>query len=342
MKSPLISVIIPFYNTGNLSQKLISNVLGQSYKNLEIILVNDGSTDDTLNFLEKIKKQDKRIVLINQKNSGSPAGARNTGLQKVKGKYVMFIDSDDEIDLKIVEKMFVKIQKTNSDLITCGFKYHRLSDDSTAEIFTNPVTKKHQEENSISYIVRLLGDDGRLYSVVNKIFRTDIIKKHRLKFDEKLNFGEDLLFVLDYLKHADKLDFLYEPLYTYHYGTNTSTVKNSALKYENWQQNWRFLVDWFQPENQYETDNLNWIKYRWSYSYCLAIFRSNKTNHQKRMLLKQAVEDKSLPKTGHTRNIGRKKYLMEQSYRIAHKTTATLFIFISIVKKIKKAGLYHE
>jgi glycosyltransferase involved in cell wall biosynthesis len=274
--------------------------------------------------------------LIDQKNAG-PAAARNTGLQKIKGEFVMFFDSDDEVDLKIVEKMLGRLQKTNSDLIACGFKYHRLSDDSVADIFTNPAATRLKCESLSSYVVRLLGNDGRLYSVANKIFRTDNIKNHQLKFDNKLNFGEDLIFVLNYLRYATKINYIYEPLYRYHYGTGTSTVKNSSLKYENWQQNWHFLTNWFQPQNQYETDNLNWIKYRWSYSYCLAVCRSGKTNRQRRILLKQAVKDKTLPKIGHIRNIGREKYLLEKLYRIARKTTFTLLIFSVFIVKIKKS-----
>ncbi|MCL1839717.1 glycosyltransferase [Candidatus Saccharibacteria bacterium] len=338
MSSPLVSIIIPFYNTGNRAQKLIKDVLDQSYKNLQIIFVNDGSTDNTLNLLEKSAEQDKRITLINQKNSGSAAGARNSGLQKATGEFIMFADSDDEISQQFVKKMLNKIQTTNSDLVTCGFKYHRLSTSTTTEAFTNPVAKQRPSESLSAYVIRLLGNNGHLYSVVNKIFRTDLIKQHQLKFDSKLNFGEDLLFVLTYLKHAKQISFLYEPLYTYHYGTQTSTVKNSSLKYENWQQNWQFLTKWFRPHSPAETDCLNWIKYRWSYSYCLAVYRSSKPRSQKYELLRAAVKDSNLPPVGSPKNIGTGKYLQEKFYRVARKNPSTLYKFIAAVAKIKQAG----
>jgi glycosyltransferase involved in cell wall biosynthesis len=339
MKTPLVSIIIPFYNTGALADKLIASTLNQSYKNLEIIFVNDGSTDDTPKLLEKFQKQDKRVILISQENSGSAAGSRNSGLKKVTGKYIMFFDSDDEVHPKFVEKMLSKIQKTSSDLVTCGFKYHRLSDGSTVDAFTNKVAARNPDERLESHIIRLIGNDGHLYSVVNKIFRADLIRKHSLKFDAKLDFGEDLLFVLNYLKHVSRIEFIYEPLYYYNYGTATSTVKNSSLKRENWQKNWQFISSWLQPQNQYETDNLNWIKYRWSYSYCLAVCRLDKTGSQKRALLKKAPKNRELPKVGKIKHIGLGKYLQEKTYRRASKNTNLLFIFTNVVLRVKKANM---
>jgi len=338
MSSPLVSIIVPFFNTGNSAKKLIHDILNQSYRNLQIVFINDGSTDNTPKLLKNAQKQDKRIVLIDQKNSGSAASARNSGLAKATGQYVMFCDSDDEIDSKFAEKMLAKIRQAHSDLVTCGFKYHRLSDNSTTTVFTNPVADRRPSENLPAYVVRLLGNDGHLFSVVNKIFRTDLIKKHRLTFDSKLDFGEDLVFVLNYLKHAQKIDFLYEPLYTYHYGTSTSTVSVSSLKYENWQQNWQFLTSWFHPKNQVETDHLNWVNYRYGYSYCLAVCRSSQKHRQKRALISKAAKNKKLPQVGKLKHIGRKKYLLERLYRLASKTTFTLFALSALLVKIKKAN----
>jgi glycosyltransferase involved in cell wall biosynthesis len=338
MKTPLVSIVIPFYNTGNPAKKLISSVLEQSYENLEIIFVNDGSTDHTSEILKKAKEQDPRIILINQKNSGSAAGARNSGLKKVTGEFVMFFDSDDEVDTQMVEKMLGEIQDHSSDLVTCGFKYHRISDDSTVDAFTNPVAKRRDGESLQPYVIRLLGNDGHLYSSTNKIFRTAIIKKHKLRFDDRLDFGEDLIFVLNYIKHTKDIHFLYEPLYTYHYGTETSTVKNASLKYQNWQQNWQFLTNWHRPQTKFETDQLNWVRYRWCYSYCLAVYRSNKTREQKYTLLRLAIKDKTLPPVGSMKNIGKGKYIQEKLYRFARKTPHTLYTFIASVAKIKKAS----
>ena len=336
MSQPLVSIVIPFYNTDpQQAETLVLSVLKQSYENLEIICINDGSTDNTPQLLEKFQKQDKRINLINQKNSGSAAGARNSGLQKATGEYVMFVDSDDEVDPKFVEKMLNKIQKESSDLVACGFKYHRLANESSVDIFTNKVATRNHNEDFLPYTIRLLGNDGRLYSVVNKIFRTDLIKKNQLKFDTSLDFGEDLIFVLNYLKHSERIAFVYEALYLYNYGTATSTVSKSSLKPENWQKNWRFLTNWFLPKNPYETDSLNWIRYRWAYSYCLAVCRSSKTFRQKYTLLQKAPKKKDLPKVGKIRNIGRSKYFQEKIYQIVNKNTFLLFVFSSFFVKIR-------
>jgi len=343
MKSPLVSIIIPVFNTGKNAVDLATSVLEQqsspSAGKFQLILVDDGSTDDSLSLLKQLQKTNPDIIVLTQKNSGSPAGARNTGLQHATGRYVSFLDSDDSIDDKFFARMLSKIQKTASDLVVCGLKYHRLADGSVTDVFASPPVARLPQEDLPAYVVRLLGNDGRLYGVINKLFLRSIIDQHHLQFDQSINFGEDLLFVLGYLRHATSISFVNEPLYIYHFGTATSTVKNSSLQYANWQQNWQFLVDWFRPESQYESDHLGWVKYRWSYAYCLAVCRSDKTGRQKRRLLAVAVADPDLPKIGRAANIGRSKYLMELVYRAVRITPATLFVFASLAVRVKKVSL---
>ena len=333
MARPLLTVIIPVYNTGGIVDRLISSIFAQ-VKNAQIILINDGSTDNSLGLIKSLASTDRRISVISQKNSG-PAAARNAGLERATGKYISFLDSDDEIDAKFYTKILAGFTAPSCDLVTCGMKYHRLSDNSTVDIFTNPVTKRHPNEALIPYVIRLIGNDGRLYSLVNKIFRLDLINQHHIRFDPAINFGEDLLFVLAYLKHANQIAFINQPLYTYHYGTATSIVKQSALLYANWQHNWRYLTSWHHPTTPYETDQLNWVKYRWVYSYCFAVCRSKETSNSKRALLKMAASDQTLPKIGLAKHIGHKKYYLELLFRTAQKAPALLSAYIRILYFIR-------
>ena len=337
MKSPLVSIIVPVYNTGDKIRQVTLNILTQSYQQIELIFVNDGSTDNSCAVLEQIKKTDKRISIVSQKNFG-PAAARNTGLKYATGELVMFVDSDDNINKRYIEKMLSKLNNESHNLVVCGLEYHRLINDATTEIFTNSAVRKRREETLPAYIIRLVGNDGRLYSVVNKIFYKDIIDQHKLKFNESIDFGEDLLFVMEYLKYIKEIKFILEPLYIYHYGTDTSVANKSSLVYTNWQHNWQYLSKYYQPTNQFEADQLNWVKYRWDYSYCFAVCRSKQKYYQKRKLLSQVVKAKDSAKLGRYSSLGGQKYILERLYRIFYHNTTTLFILINILLKIKKTN----
>jgi len=117
---PLITIIIPVYNVEKYLRKCLDSVLNQTYKHLEILLVNDGSTDCSKTICDEYKKNDRRIVLINQSNKGL-SEARNTGLKHMKGKYLFFLDSDDYIENNTIEAMYELMIESKSDMVMCDF-----------------------------------------------------------------------------------------------------------------------------------------------------------------------------------------------------------------------------
>lgn len=116
----LVSIIVPIYNVEKYLEKCIKSIINQTYRNLEIILINDGSIDESANICEKYKEQDNRIVFINKKNGGA-ASAKNEGLKVAKGDYIAFVDSDDFIEPDMIEYMVNTIKKYNADIIQCSF-----------------------------------------------------------------------------------------------------------------------------------------------------------------------------------------------------------------------------
>lgn len=120
MNNPLVSIIIPVYNVESYLVRCLKSVLNQSYKNIEVLAINDGSTDNSLLILEEMKVKDERLKIINKKNGGQ-ASARNLGLQLAKGEYIAFVDSDDYLALEMVEKCVSKINESNYDLIIFDF-----------------------------------------------------------------------------------------------------------------------------------------------------------------------------------------------------------------------------
>ncbi|NMO79573.1 glycosyltransferase family 2 protein [Niallia alba] len=116
MNNPLISIIIPVYNVEEYLERCINSVLSQTYKNFEVIAINDGSTDNSLKILEDLALSDNRIFIYNKENGGQ-ASARNLGLKKVKGDYLIMVDSDDYIDEHLLEKCMLTVKSTNCDLV---------------------------------------------------------------------------------------------------------------------------------------------------------------------------------------------------------------------------------
>lgn len=241
----LVSIIIPVWNTGKYVENLIQSLFDQTYQNLEIIAVDDGSSDDSLEILQALEKKDSRLKVLHQKNAGASA-ARNRGVEAAHGKYVIFIDSDDDVTKDFVEKLVEQMESASRvSLAVTGMHYKKLQKNSSTDVYIEPRRMRRENERSADYLLMLLLCGGRMYSSVNKIYHLDVIKQHKLKFEEGRDFAEDTKFVLDYLaKAAGEIVFVLEPLYIYNFGTDTSTVRSSSTLWKNWDQSYQDLKEW--------------------------------------------------------------------------------------------------
>lgn len=126
MNQPLVSVIIPVYNVEKYLRQCLDSIINQTLKDIEIICVDDGSTDSSLTILQEYKEKDSRIKVLQQQNQYAGV-ARNNGLKIAKGKYLSFLDSDDFFELNMLEEMYNKAEKDQSDIVICGWKsYHNV------------------------------------------------------------------------------------------------------------------------------------------------------------------------------------------------------------------------
>ena len=288
---PLISVIIPIYNTGDSAVKLLNKLTKQSYENLEIICVDDGSKDGSFDLVaefirqSKLKNKNLNMTILRQKNQGA-AGARNFGLKKASGEYVTFIDSDDEVKKTHIEDLLKGLGKDpRNALSVCGYVYRRLRMQTEKNFFTNEIWTGLEEVNFRAYILSLLASDGRMYAAINKMFRLSVIKKEKVEFPVGWDFAEDTMFVLRYLKAAEEAGFnrigmVLKANYIYNYGTETSTVASSSMKFNNWQKSFQNITKWAEDKNDStEIKNLKqkWLKklyLRFKISHALAVARS--------------------------------------------------------------------
>jgi glycosyltransferase involved in cell wall biosynthesis len=268
-----LSVIIPVWNTGENAAKLVKNLLGQ-YDDLEIIAVDDGSTDDSLQKLEEVSRSSLaqgRVKVVHQENAGASA-ARNTGIRMARGEYSCFLDSDDEIKDGMLKKMVEKMdQNPQLAISTVGMEYRKLAQGRVENTYVSPRRERRRNESRAEYMLYLLLLDGRMYGVINKLFRTKIVQENKLEFEVGRTFAEDTNFVLDYLRYAPgEFSFILEPLYIYNYGTETSTVKKSATEWKNWQESYDYLKKWVKDTDGMSLRSrilLQLVKARWRVSH---------------------------------------------------------------------------
>lgn len=203
-----ISIIVPVYNVEKYVEKCIQSLINQSYKNIEIILVDDGSNDRSNKIIDEYAKVDSRILTIHQKNKGVSA-ARNAGLKVATGEYVGFVDPDDYVDYQMYETMLKKIELNMSDLAVCGFsKVTELSDkEEIFEIKDELLSPKKCVEDLFDF----RGGYAIKPSVWNKLFRRDKIGD--LKFDENIGISEDFKFVVQYILKCNSIVYVKQAFY---------------------------------------------------------------------------------------------------------------------------------
>lgn len=182
----LVSIIIPAYNVEKYIEKCLSSVLEQTYTNIEIIVVNDGSTDKTGQLIDSISQQDSRICVIHKNNAGVSA-ARNSGIEISTGDYIVFVDADDYLAPDYVEYMLFLVENTGGDFCLSKYCYTRSGEKQTEREFI----EKLQPENAIA----LLLSPAVIVGCWNKIFKRSLIVDNDIRFSTTLFYGEGLTFI---------------------------------------------------------------------------------------------------------------------------------------------------
>lgn len=221
MNSPLISIIVPIYNVEKYLDKCIDSIVNQTYKNLEIILVDDGSNDKSSYICDDWGKKDKRIIVIHKLNGGL-SDARNAGLDIAKGEYISFIDSDDFVSIKFIEKLYEYMIITNSDLIQCTYqKVHEQYIEPINRIDINISTYE-----TITSLQMLIKEEKFNQVVWNKLYKREILMGMRFEFG-RLN--EDEFFTYQVFAKCKRITFINIPLYFYLIRTGSIMNKNFSI-----------------------------------------------------------------------------------------------------------------
>lgn len=223
MNQPLVSIILPVYNAQNHLARCVGSICAQTYSNIEIIILNDGSRDQSLPVCEEFRAKDPRIVLVDKENSGV-ADTRNLGLKLAGGKYVQFVDSDDYLDPDFTAALVAAAEEHTADLVIAPYKMVIPAGASKPE----QVLDKIQDELGVmsvarppemreygflpagvydkdTFALRLMDKPASyFYSVLwNKLYRRDLLTRNDIQFVSEMHWAEDLVFNLRYIQYAE-------------------------------------------------------------------------------------------------------------------------------------------
>lgn len=247
MNNPLVSIIVPVYNVQNSVARCLESICAQTWKDIEVILVNDGSRDESFSICEQFREKDPRIVLVDKSNSGV-SETRNCGMSLARGKYVQFVDSDDYLDPDFTERLVTAAEANNADLVIAPYwmvipanssKATQALENLQENLGIEP-EKKPDEIHEYGFLpegiydrdtfaLRLMDMPASFfYSVLwNKLYRRDILVRNNLQFTSEVRWAEDMVFNLDYLLYAKVCVSISTP--GYHYVQNAQSLLHTQI-----------------------------------------------------------------------------------------------------------------
>lgn len=235
----LVSIIIPVYNAEKYIDKCISSVINQTYAKLDIVIVDDGSEDRSLELAENYRVQDSRVRVFAKENGGV-SSTRNYGINRARGNLLIFLDSDDWLEQNCISDMIDEIRKYNADLAASDFVIDNGKERKRECFFETESDYIYQNEN-INLLISSCIDPhayGKISKITNfgvpwaKLYRKNIIEKYNILFPEDISHMEDMVFNIKYLSHCKSVIYIHKNLYNYRIHSN-SLVNSFSRQFQN-------------------------------------------------------------------------------------------------------------
>lgn len=250
-----VSIIVPIYNVERYLERSINSLINQTLKEIEIILVNDGSSDNSLEICEKYKKYDNRIKVINKKNEGVSV-ARNVGIKNARGEYIVFMDPDDNISNTMYEELYLKIKNNACDICLCNYIIVHGKSEMTCEL---PLAEGIYKSDEIKEVIfnmiggEKLESDVIMGSVWRGIYTKELIEKNNIYFPIDIRPMQDLIFITNYLSKCKTMYIDITPYYYYYVNPNTAMT---GYKSNMWDNNKRVctMLEELVKKNKFEKD----------------------------------------------------------------------------------------
>lgn len=295
---PLVSIIVPVYNAEKYIDKCIDSILNSSLKEIEIILINDGSKDNSGKIIDEYSRKDSRIKVIHQQNSG-PAVARNKGIKVATGKYIGFVDSDDTIDSQMYNDLYNIANKNNIQVAMCGYNEINIKDNK------NIIVKSKLESNKIYYkeeieehIIKTFTKDINygFFSLCNKIYLREWLIKSKIEMDEKRVHGEDWLFNINVFLQVNSFICTDKALYNYiHVNNESLMVKYRENQFDLFLDG-RLKVLSLIPNELIDFDNFNRNFVMEFSAYILNTYKNIQNKNRRNCLLKNVINNEEVIK----------------------------------------------
>jgi len=257
MKNPKLSIIVPVYNVEQYLERCLNSILSSTFQDFELIIINDGSKDKSEDIiLEFINKYKDKIVYISKENEGVSI-ARNTGIEKARGEYITFIDSDDYIDHNMFKKMINKIEQDNFDVVVCDARLV-YEDSNDTRVVSSGYSEDLYHKNKIRATMTIF------YPVMwNKIYKTELVKK--IKFTSGVWY-EDMEYLLKLYPHINNIGVVKKPLYNYLQRKNSITYTYNDKLYDIIN-NMEGVIEYYKTQGVYEEykDELEYLYARYAF-----------------------------------------------------------------------------
>lgn len=264
---PEISVIVPVYKAEKYIERCVKSIVSQTYENFELILINDGSPDNSGKICDDLAQKDDRIIVIHKQNGGV-AETRNVGIDIARGTYIAFVDADDYIQCDMLEKMLACANESNFDIVMCKYFIDKKG------IITLATMSYEKRYNNIAEVREKLlyryytENHNGLYSLCNKLIRRELYIKNDIKFDVNLKRGEDAWFIFYCLKHAERVAFLDDGYYYYCQNEDSIMHTLQLNQYEVWVQSRKHLLS----ENEELNYKIDYSIFYKQFLYNIAVF----------------------------------------------------------------------
>ena len=228
MKKPLVTVVVPAYNTEKYIDKCLQSLLNQSYREIEVIVIDDGSKDRTNEICKKYEQLDSRFRLISKKNTGV-SDTRNVGIHHAKGKFIIFVDSDDYVTNDYIDTL---VREADTAQLVCAEYF--LVNENQEECHKSELSSTDKKIMSANDAINMLQKQDAFQGYLwNKIFLRDIIINESIWFDSRIKIWEDMLFCLKYLMKIETVCYVGKPIY--YYVQRSSSAMNNNIWKENTQ-----------------------------------------------------------------------------------------------------------
>lgn len=239
MNEKMITIVVPIFNGEKYIEESINSILNQKYKNFEILIVNDGSTDDTQKLLEQLYATNRKVKIVNTENRGV-SSARNLGISLAKGEFLIFMDADDRLVKNALYLINEKLSKNIPELLIFGFSVFNDSRRHNDTYLLENLEKKQEVSNNCLMKCMLSTKNNLLGYVWRAAYSVEMLKKNKIFFDERLKISEDYLFLLESIVNSRKIIVSSDELYEYHLSESSMSNKYipTLLKDMMWVNKW--------------------------------------------------------------------------------------------------------